>query len=492
MRILGTRIAVVVGALALATCSRQSGAEQSKPVAAQPTPAVEAAGTSDWREQYAYTLGVQAYIFGFPYVYLPALRWDWVTHPKTKDELPLYAPINHFSHVRTLADASYRGGGSPNEDTLYSVAWVDVAKEPVILSHPDMGDRYFAFELAGIDSDNFAYVGKRTTGSKAGSFAIVGPGWKGQLPAGVKPLPPSITPSVLLFARTLIDGPADAKTVNALQDQYTLIPLSLWGKKDAVLPASRDVWKPFDRKTDPLAEWRTMNRAMSENPPEPRLAKLVELFGKIGVGPGQDVDRMDDETKRGLARAAVDGRQLIKDVIDSGRLGRQVNNWNIPPRTLGRAGLVDDFLLRASIQAMGGIISNELEETVYFNTTKDSAGQPLDSAKNYVLRFPPGGLPKVNAFWSLTMYDPTFNFTDNVLDRYSLGDRSKDLKRDADGGLTIYINRNSPGKDKESNWLPSPQSGPFFLILRTYMPGAEIVEQKWAPPPVNETALRDP
>jgi hypothetical protein len=301
-------------------------------------------------------------------------------------------------------------------------------------------------------------------------------------------LPPSLTPTVLIFGRTLIDGPVDAKTVNALQDQYTLIPLSLWGKKDAVLPASRDVWKPFDPKTDPLAEWRTMNRAMTENPPEARLAKLVELFAKVGVGPGQDVEKMDDATKRGLARAAVDGRQLIKAAIDSGRLGRQVNNWNIPPRTLGRAGLVDDFLLRASIQAMGGIISNELEETVYFNTTKDGAGQTFDSAKNYTIRFAPGQLPKVNAFWSITIYDTTFNFTTNALSRYALGDRTKGLKKDADGGLTIYIQRNSPGKDKESNWLPSTPSGAFFLIMRTYMPGTEIVDQKWAPPPVLATA----
>ncbi|HEX2474521.1 MAG TPA: DUF1254 domain-containing protein, partial [Lacipirellulaceae bacterium] len=417
-----------------------------------------------------------------------SLRADWVTRPKAASDITPYAPINHFSHVRNLADASYRGGGSPNQDTLYSTAWLDVGKEPVILSHPDMGDRYFAFELAGIDSDNFAYVGKRTTGSKAGSFAIVGPGWKGQLPAGVKALAPSLTPSVLAFARTLIDGPADVKTVNALQDQYTLIPLSLWGKKDAVLPASRDVWQPFDPKNDPLAEWRTMNKAMTENPPDARLAKLVELFARIGVGPGQDLDKMDDATKRGLARAAVDGRQLIKAAIDSGQLGRQVNNWNIPPRTLGRSGLVDDFLLRASIQAMGGIISNELEETVYFNTTKDGAGQTLDSAKDYTIRFAPGQLPKVNAFWSLTMYDPTFNFTDNPLNRYSLGDRTKGLKKDADGGLTIYVQSTSPGKDKESNWLPSTQSGAFFLILRTYMPGSEIVQQKWAPPPVTESA----
>jgi hypothetical protein len=177
-----------------------------------------------------------------------------------------------------------------------------------------------------------------------------------------------------------------------------------------------------------------------------------------------------------------------RPAIDSGQLGRQVNNWNIPPRTYGRAGLVDDFLLRGSLQCMGGIIANEPEEAVYYNTTKDGAGQTFDSGQNYVLRFGPGQRPKVDGFWSLTMYDQTFNFTDNPLNRYSLGDRTEGLKEDADGGLTIYIQRTTPGKDKESNWLPSTQSGPFLLVLRTYMPGTEVIEQKWAPPPVVATA----
>jgi hypothetical protein len=199
-----------------------------------------------------------------------------------------------------------------------------------------MGDRYFTFELACIDSDSLAYVGKRTAGGKAGSFALVGPAWKGTLPEGVKELPASRTPTALIFGRTLVDGLADYPAVNALQDQYTLIPLSLWGKKDVRLPESRDVWKPFDAKTDPLAEWKTMNRAMTENPPEARLAKLVELFATLGVGPNQNIDALDDGTKRGLARAAVDGRKMLNDVIRSGKLGKQVNHWNIPPKIFGR------------------------------------------------------------------------------------------------------------------------------------------------------------
>lgn len=255
-----------------------------------------------WKERYAYSLGLQAYVFGFPYIYLPALRWSWVTQPKPEVSTTPYAPLNHFHHVRTLADATYRDGGSPNNDTLYSIACVDVRQEPVILSHPGMGERYFTFELASLDSDNFAYVGKRTTGGRAGSFAITGPDWVGALPDGVEALEPSRTGSVLMLGRTLVDDPQDALEVHRLQDQYTLIPLSYWGKQNAELPARRDAWMPVNPRTDPLAEWKTMNRAMTEDPPETRLAPLLGLFEKIGVGPGQDVDRQDDATKRGLAR----------------------------------------------------------------------------------------------------------------------------------------------------------------------------------------------
>jgi hypothetical protein len=223
---------------------------------------------ADWCENYAYTLGIQAYIFGFPYIYLPFLRWTWVTGPDSLDGVTLTAPLNHFRHIRQLVDATHRTGGLPNNDTLYSLAWIDVGREPVILSHPDMGDRYFSFQMACIESDNFAYVGNRTTGSKAGSFAIIGPNWKGSLPKGVKSLPLSRTPSALIIGRTIVNGQSDLATVNALQDQYLMVPLSLWGKKGAELPENRNVWKPLDSKVDSLAEWKTMNRAMTENLPE--------------------------------------------------------------------------------------------------------------------------------------------------------------------------------------------------------------------------------
>jgi hypothetical protein len=437
---------------------------------------------SNWREEYAYTLGVQAYTFGFPWVYLPEIRWQWVTQPRNPKWVP-YAALNHFWHSAQLTNAEYRDGGSPNNDTMYSVAWLDVRKEPVILSHPDMGERYFTFEIAGMSSDNFAYAGKRTTGSKAGNFAIIGPGWKGDLPEGVKPLPASPTPFVLILGRTLVDGPADVANVHKLQEGYRLTPLSLWGKPDAKVAEDRDVWKPFDAKIDPLADWKTMNKAMTDNPPADSHALLLKMFATIGVGPKQDVDKMDEATKRGLARAAKDGRKLLGEMLKAGETSKRVNGWSYPPPTLGRAGLGDDFVTRGAIQCLGGIVANDPAEAVYLNTFTDFAGKKLSGENHYLLHFNKGDFPKVEAFWSMTMYDLTYNLVDNPIHRFSIGNRTKELKFDADGGLTLYIQDDSPGKESESNWLPSPK-GDFYLILRAYIPSEGIVEQTWAPPAV--------
>ena len=186
----------------------------------------------DWKAEYAYTAGMQAFIYGFPYIYNAKLRHDWVTQARDPAVVP-YAAVNHFWHAARVMDATYRDGGCPNNDTLYSLAWLDLGGEPVILSHPDMADRYFTFELMGFSSDNFDYVGQRTTGSKAGHFAICGPGWHGDLPPGVQATLPAPTPWVLLLGRTLVDGDADLANVHALQAQYRLTPLSLWGKPGA-------------------------------------------------------------------------------------------------------------------------------------------------------------------------------------------------------------------------------------------------------------------
>jgi hypothetical protein len=441
----------------------------------------------DWRETYAYTLGTQAFIYGFPWVFLPQIRYDWVTQPRNPKWIP-YAPLNQFWNSKELATAEYRDGGSPNNDTLYSMAVLDLAKEPLILSVPDVGERYYTFEIASADSDNFAYVGTRTTGTKAGHYAIAGPDWQGSLPAGVQALPPSRTNAALMFGRTLVYDQADLANVHKLQAQYRLTPLSQWGMSNPPAPADdRNLWKPFDAKADPLAAFKTMNKAMSENPPDERHKSMITNFASIGVGPGQDVSKMDAATQRGLARAAADGMKVLRGAISSG-LGKKVNGWTYPPVTFGRAGLHDDFLLRASLQCLGGIIANDPEEAIYMNTFFDVDGKKLSGAQRYVVHFPAGQLPDVKAFWSLTMYGPDNNFVVNPINRYKLGSYPKGaMQMDADGGLTLYLQNTSPGKDKESNWLPTPKDD-FYLVLRTYLPGPSLLSQEWVPPAVTPVA----
>ena len=219
---------------------------------------------------------------------------------------------------------------------------------------------------------------------------------------------------------------------------------------------------------------------MTENPPLERNAFMVELMKTIGVGPGQDVDAMDEATQRGLARAAKDGRALLFNIMTSG-YGKQVNGWTYPPSNLGRAGYQGDFRTRGAVQCMGGIISNDPAENIYLNTTTDVKGGRLDGANRYVLKFEKGGLPEVSEFWSLTMYDMTFNFADNPIDRYAIGSLKKGYELGEDGSLTLYIQHDSPGKDKESNWLPSPE-GEFFVVFRTYGPGKKLLSQEWELP----------
>jgi hypothetical protein len=478
--------ALVLGTGIVSSAPGQDDAKTTAPVSPAATSREPAsAGEHAWRENYAYTLGFQAYVFGYPWVNMAAYRYAFVKGPYRNEQTP-YAALNHFYHFRTLPDARYQGGGGTNNDTLYSTAWVDVSKEPVILSHPDMGERYFQFQLASFDSDNFSVVGNRVTGSRAGSFALVGPDWKGKLPKGVTALPRSRSNAIFILGRTLVDNRADALVVNKLQDRYTLVPLSYWGKRGAVLPESRDVWMPFDKKTDPLADWKTMNRAMAEFPPEARHKNLLDMFATIGVGPGLDVSSQSDATRRGLARAANDAFKMLVDINKSDHpfLGNSRDGWDISPRNFGRLGQENDFLRRAAIN-FSGLVSTTPAEATYYQSNADARGDLYDGSRSYVLRFAPGTLPDVKAFWSVTMYSAasgTFNLVDNPIDRYSIGDRTPNVKKDADGGLTIYISGTSPGVARESNWLPSPTSGPFTLTFRAYIPGKDIVDQKWFPP----------
>jgi hypothetical protein len=433
-----------------------------------------------WREQYAYSVGMAAYPYTLPYLYMSQLRWMWTNLERDPGRFP-YAAVNHFYHAPKLTDASYRDGGGPNNDTVYSAAWIRVDDEPIILSHPDMGDRNFSLHFTGYSSDLIDVVSQRATGSAAGHFAMVPKGFKGKLPAGVKRLNTATTPWILLLGRTMVDGVQDMPNVAALQKQFLLTPLSHWGKPLETLPVSREVWAPYQAKLDPLASWRTINRAMTENPPPESEGALLNFLAEVHIGPEQDLDTLDEDSKRGLARAARNAHKMAIRARSDLPGGTTVNGWRRSPDSTGRMGEAGLYFERGIMQSFKGISANYPEEGRYFNRSKSAEGDLMDASHaDYRLTFPAGKLPPVDAFWSITMYGLDANLVDNSIDRYSLGDRSPGLKYAVDGSLTLYLQHESPGKDKESNWLPAP-NGNFYVSIRTYRPREEITNGTWVP-----------
>jgi hypothetical protein len=453
---------------------------QAAPLLRQAVTPILTGQVTDWAAEYAYTTGVQAFVYGFPYIYNAQLRHDWVTNPRNPELLP-FAAVNHFWHARHLVDATYRDGGSPNNDTLYSLAWLDLREGPVVLSHPDLGERYFTFQLAAFTSDTVDYVGQRTTGSHAGNFAIIGPGWNGTLPDEVRATQPSPTPWVLVLGRTAVDGPDDVSAARKLQQQYRLTALALWGRARAKAPQRRDVYAPTPPAQDPLGAWRTLNAMLAENPPPTSHAVLLEQFAEIGVGPGCDVDAQPASVKLGLTRAAAVGMALLRRQFASGDWATVVNGWRYPPPQMGRFG--DSFLRRAADQCLAGIAANEPAEAVYLITSDDAEGSPLAPGARYELRFGVGELPPVDAFWSLTAYTAAdMNLIPNPADRYSVGDRTPGLRRDPDGGLTIHLRPDAPGRTQAANWLPTAPDHAWFVILRLYRPRPEVITAHWQCP----------
>lgn len=443
-------------------------------------------GRVDWKAEYAYTAGMQALIYGFPYIYNAQIRHAWVTKKRDPAVVP-YAAVNHFWHAARLLDATFRDGGCPNNDTLYSLAWLDLSKEPLILSHPDMGDRYFTFEVASFSSDNVDYVGQRTTGSDAGDFAIIGPGWKGKLPAGVRATAPSPTPWALVLGRTSVDGPPDVDNARALQQQYRLTPLSKWGKPRARLQERRDVYAPAEPSRDPLSPWKTLNAMLEENPPPAHHAVVLDQFARIGIGPGLDVEAQPEVVKQGLTRAAAVGMALLRQQFLSGDWATLVNGWRYPPPQEGRFG--DDFLRRAADQSLAGIAANDPAESVYLINYNDVDGDEFAPDGRYELHFSADNLPPVDAFWSMTAYTAAdLNLIPNSANRYSIGNRTAGLRRDADGGLTLHLQSESPGPGEEANWLPTSPEQAWFLILRMYRPQSAVLEATWRCPGVSRRA----
>jgi hypothetical protein len=462
--------------------------------------------TGDWEEEYAYTLGIQAYVYGFPWIYNTQLRWLWASlgGKKLSEEkglTDLYAPINSFHYAPRLASPVNQTGGSPNCDTLYSTAWLDVAHEPLVLSVPAVADRYYCIEMVCMDADNFAYVGTRSTGTQAGNFLIAGPGWSGAVPEGVLDvLPRSRTPTILLLGRTGVNDTTQEEldTALAIQAQYRLTPLSDW--PNTPTPRPSPVMMPYGVNYKHTAgAWKTMNEAMTQNPPglPPGINQdqLLKLFATIGVGPNQNLDNQSEATRSGLRRAARDGLAMLRNMT-KGR-GATVNGWTYPPHDIGRAGQNSDFITRAALQSLGGICAHDPAEAVYLNVFTDSDNIALSGQYRYTLTFEEGGFPPCDTtkhgFWSLTIYNASYNLIPGS-DNYVVNSYYPEFQdRDASGGMTILLQSDEPGElPQGSYWLQSPGGTDiFFLILRVYVPDPSLsVTQSWVPPHIvrNDTA----
>ena len=435
-------------------------------------------------EQEAKDIGAAAYIYGYPLVTMDTTRKVMTNVASPEDG---HAPMGQFANIRTYPDASFHDITAPNADTLFSTAWLDVSKEPYILHVPDEHGRYYLMPMLSGWTDVFEDPGTRTTGTKEANFAITGPQWKGKLPLGLKELK-SPTNMVWIIGRTYSTGtPEDYQIVHSLQDQYTLTPLSRFGK--TYTPPKGFFDPSIDMKTpvrdqvnqmDAAAYFNQLAMLMKENPPAAEDAAIVAKMATIGIVPGQrfEISRLDPKIAHALEQAPK--LALEKIISHAKSIGKVVNGWNISLDT-GIYGT--DYFQRAYVTAIG-LGANRPQDAVYPFTNVDAEGQPLNGKNNYVLHFPKGQTPPARGFWSLTMYNDQYFFVANPLNRYTVSPRNA-LKHNKDGSLDLYIQHDSPGKEKESNWLPAPKDN-FILMMRIYWPEDALLEGTWQPPGVQK------
>jgi hypothetical protein len=435
-------------------------------------------------EQEAYEIGIEAYHYLYPLITMDVTRRILTNYaPGTK---PGMGPMNTFHHLRAFPPSDFREVVRPNFDTLYSVAWLDLTTEPQIVSAPDTRDRYYLLPMLDMWSDVFAVPGKRTTGTKAADFAVVPKGWNGTLPEGVERIE-SPTLYVWIIGRTQTNGPKDYEAVHKVQDGYRVTPLSQWGQNSEPVKAVID--PSVDMQTPPVVQINTMPAAkyfsygaelMKLNPPHITDWSTIARLKRIGIESGKsfDFDNASPTVKTALERAVEDGLQLMKDKIPT--LARVVNGWQMNTDTMGVYG---NYYLKRAIVALVGLGANQPQDAIYPLNMVDAEGKPMDGGNKYVLHFEQAELPPVNAFWSVTMYDAEGFQVANTLERFAIGDRDT-LKYNADGSLDIYIQHESPGEDKESNWLPSPAQGVLGLTMRLYAPKAQALDGRWTPPAI--------
>ena len=440
----------------------------------------------------AEQIALDAYVYGYSLITTEVTRVQMSNVDKIEG---MHAPTGQFANIKRYPPADFRGVSAPNADTLYSVAWLDLS-EPQVFSHPDMGKRFYLFEMTDLWMTDFNSPGTRTAGGDAANYLITGPGWTGDVPTGMKQIK-SATRYIVILGRTYADGTdQDYAAVNALQAQYKIVPLSAYGKPYAyqMSPVNPNPGISMTDKPqsvildmDTSTYFNMMARLMGgAAPPAPEDGQMLARMAKIGLVPGQpfDMAKLDPATQAALKDLGKTALQRIEANKDS--LGAMENGW-VVTKGLGVYGT--NYMKRAVVAAFGWP-ANLPQDAVYPYTEVDSSGRKLSGANRYTLTFAKGETPPVDAFWSITMYeiDQGWWFVPNPLNKFTVSPRNN-LKPNADGSVTLYFQNETPGADKEANWLPAPK-GDFIAMLRMYWPkenDPSILNGSWTPPAVAKT-----
>lgn len=433
----------------------------------------------------AHTIGMEAYVYFYPLLSMDVSRKQFTNIDAGKEFGK--GPMNTVSNIPEYPPANFKGVVRPNFDTLYSSIWLDLTKEPVVVSVPDTAGRYYLFPMLDMWSDVFASPGWRTTGTTAANYLVTPPGWTGSVPEGMTQIK-APTPHVWVIGRTKTDGPPDYDAVHKIQAGYKVALMSQFGK-DAP-PVKVEVDPNVDMKTPPKIQVDTMPvdkylaygaELMKVNPPhvtdEAQLARLKRIG--IEVGKSFDIAKLDPAVQKALQSVPGDAQRLMKWKVAT--LARVANFWSMNTDSMGVYG---NYYLKRAIVAQVGLGANQPEDAIYPLNLGDEAGKPLTGENEYTIHFEKQNLPPVDAFWSITLYDAEGFQVANELNRFAVSSWMP-FKYNGDGSLDLYFQNESPGKDKEANWLPAPK-GAFNLCMRLYAPRSAALTGKWNPPAITE------
>jgi hypothetical protein len=442
-------------------------------------------------EEQARAIAVDAYVYFYPLVTMDVTRKQFTNIEPGKEFGK--GPMNMFVSVPAYPPADFKGVVRSNFDTLYSVAWLDLTKEPLVVSVPDTAGRYYLLPMLDMWTDVFASPGWRTTGTQARNFLVTPPDWSGKVLEGCTRIA-APTAYVWIIGRTKTDGPPDYDAVNKIQAGLKVTPLSEWGK--ASKPVEAKIDPTVDMKTPPREQVDTMPAVayftyaaelLKLQPPHLTDQPILAEMKRIGIESGAsfDISKLDPAVRKGVEAAPAEAQQLMKWKVPT--VARMANYWSMNTDTMGVYG---NYYLKRAIVTQLGLGANLPEDAIYPLNLADEAGKPLDGANQYTIHFEKGATPPVRAFWSLTLYDSDGFQVANVLNRFAVSSWMP-FHYNADGSLDLHFQSDSPGKGKEANWLPAPK-GPFNLTMRLYSPQAEALTGKWNPPPIKKVEVVSP